>query len=99
MAAEMRKGKLYVYRKRREGERVVSEYVGGSVLDLMAYQAEKQQRERKRERLRVVREEIETTDAELDRASAMIDSVVSQALASAGYHYHRGQWRKKRCRQ
>ncbi len=99
MAAEVRKGKLYVYRKRREGERVISEYVGGSVVDLMAYQVEKEQREREREKVHACRANVSAIDAELDRASAMVDSVVSQTLASAGYHYHRGEWRKKKCRQ
>jgi hypothetical protein len=62
----------------------------------MTYQAEKEQRERERERLRIVRENIETIDADIDQACKMVDDVVSQALASSGFHCHRGEWRKKR---
>ena len=99
MAAEVRKGKLYVYRKRRESGRVVSEYVGGSVVDLMVYQAEKEERERERERVRVARASISAIDAQLDLACKMVDSIVGQSLNAAGYHQHRGEWRKRKCQQ
>jgi hypothetical protein len=46
MGLEQRKGKLYYYEKRRVGRRVVSEYVGGGLLALLAH---REAQERKKE--------------------------------------------------
>ncbi len=40
MGIEQRKGNLYYYRKRRVGDRVVSEYGGGLIVSLAERQAE-----------------------------------------------------------
>lgn len=96
MGIETRKGNLYLYRKRREGDRVISEYVGGDVADLMAYKAEKEARARERARIIAECRTIDGLDAQIDRAYAMVDDVVNRALTAAGFHYQRGEWRKRR---
>ena len=99
MGVETRKGRLYFYRKRREGDRVVSEYVGGGELvHLAEYEAKKQreQRQRERERMAAERMSIAELDAGLDRLDDVIDTLIAATLVRAGYHSHKGQWRKRR---
>ena len=103
MGVETRKGKLYYYRKRREGDRIVSEYVGGGELvHLVEYEARKQreQQRRERERLAAERMSIAKLDAGLDRLDNAIDTLMAATLGRASYHNHKGQWRKRRdCRK
>jgi hypothetical protein len=100
MAIEARRnGNLYYYRKRREGSRVVSEYVGGGILvDLEQRRAESERakREADRERLRVERMSMAEIDQALDRFSGMVDSLMAAELISKGFHQHKRQWRRRR---
>lgn len=103
MAWETRNGNRYYYRKRREGGRVVSQYVGaGELAAALAYledASSKQRRalaqreaalfETERQRWRGV----ETLAHELEDA---VRTLVREALTAAGYHQHKGQWRKRR---
>ena len=99
MALENRKGNLYFYEKRREGDRVISEYVGsGIVADLAQKRAEieRERREAERERLRAAQMSMAEIDQALDRFSEMVDTLMAAELVSEGYHQHKRQWRRRR---
>ena len=99
MGWEQRNGRLYYYEKRREGERVVSQYVGtGSFAEACAVlnEAAKQKRQRQRE---AVREEQEALDREAKQVKDVLERIralTHAALIAGGYHTHKGQWRKRR---
>jgi hypothetical protein len=94
------KGGRYYTRSRREGRRVVREYVGGGITGDLAAQfdaLERQKREAEREALRVGREEVAALDAPLAELDELADLVARAALAAAGFtQHHRGEWRKRR---
>ena len=100
MAIEARRnGNLYYYKKRRERDRVVSEYVGGGlVLDIEQKRAEieRERKQANRERLEAQRMSMADIDKALDGFSNMVDSLVEAHLISLGFHQHKRQWRKKR---
>jgi len=99
MGIETRKGRLYYYKKRREGDRVVSEYVGGGEIAYLAdhlAKREREQKQRERERLAAEQMSLAEIDAGLDRLDDVIDTLMAATLLCAGYHSHRGQWRKRR---
>lgn len=99
MGLELRNGRRYYYHKRRVGGRVVSVYGGaGDVADTLAtsllYDQLRQRAGRERERRE--RERIREIEREIERALFLLSSVVAAALKVAGYHAHKGQWRKRR---
>lgn len=97
--ARNKSGTLYYYRKRREGDRVISEYVGGGlVLDIEQKRAEieRQRKQAERERLKAERTSMADIDKALDSFSDMVDMLVEAELISMGFHQHKRQWRKKR---
>jgi hypothetical protein len=88
----------YYTRSRREGGRVVREYIGGGVLGRLAAQIdeiERRQREEERAYWREERERLEQNAAfvrELEEAA----EILSQAhLIAAGFHKRRGEWRRR----
>ena len=98
MGWERRGSGCYYYRKRRLGNRVVSTYVGAGECgaaaarhDARAHaERERTRREEIRERERLLALERAGADAE-DRVH-----LVTQAwLLAAGYHTHKGQWRRR----
>lgn len=99
MGWERRGGGMYYYRKRRQGDRVVSEYVGSGPLAELASTFDDLTREKQslqRERMQQEREAIRALDAEVEDVCTVIRVLTYAALLVAGYHTHRGQWRKKR---
>jgi predicted dinucleotide-utilizing enzyme len=52
-----------------------------------------------REAERAERERIEVQDASVEELCALTDLVVEAALTEAGYHRHRGEWRKRRAKK
>ena len=99
MGLEQRKGNLYYYQKRRDGERVVSEYVGNSdiAFSLARLSADLEESRKNDRRLEQVRREQEIElNKRLDKISQDIDVMVSAALVLAGYHKHNREWRLKR---
>jgi len=99
MAWEIRRNKKYYYRKRRIGDRVVSEYVGaGPVAEAAAAHDEltRQAQEEMRELLRRERERQGVIDRRVDRVCCLIRHLMYATLLLNGYHMHKGQWRKKR---
>ncbi len=93
-------GRYYV-RSRKQGGRVVHEYVGGGLGRLMAALDARRRAERA-ERTAARREEaarLEALDATLDQLYETADRFARLALVAAGYHQHdRGEWRKRRDR-
>ena len=98
MGWEKRGNKSYYYRKRREGGRVRSEYVGrGDVAQISVELIQNDQRDRKtgREALRYAQQAEKAIDRQLATAEAAIYAITDAKLSSEGYHKHKGQWRKR----
>ncbi len=99
MGIELRRGSSYLYRKRRVGDRVVSEYVGGGLLAMAGAMMDEEDREERRREADAWRAERERLEAE-DRAVAddfdRVEAEARRILAEAGYHRTRGRWRKYR---
>jgi hypothetical protein len=99
MGIEQRKGNLYYYRKRRDGDRVVSEYVGGGEVAVFAEYADRAERER-RDAEMVMRQAEQMSIAEIDRQldsySKLVDALMTAELLTMGYHQHNRQWRRRR---
>jgi len=97
MAWERRKAGLYYYRSRRVGRRVVKEYVGsgpGAVLVAELDVAERAEREAKRQAKAEELERLRAPAEPLGQLSDRLEGVVIEALEAAGYHRHRGEWRR-----
>jgi len=99
MGWERRGNQTYFYRKRRIGKRVVSQYIGkGEWVNSLVWLDGLDRQEREEQRWRERQEQ--NADAAMDRAIAELSALVTQlthaSLLAAGYHTHRGQWRRKR---
>ncbi len=95
MAWEQRNNRRYYYRKRRDGSRVVSKYVGSGELAeaaaaLCAF--EREARRARRRRWAASR----ALDAPVDQACDLVQALAHGALLATGHHLHKGQWRKAR---
>ena len=89
----------YFYRSRREGGRVVTEYLGsGTVGQFAAELYELEQAERREERLRC-QQQIEF-DGRLEQSIQTVTDAIrllaEAVLLCSGHHTHKGQWRKLR---
>jgi hypothetical protein len=96
--AYLTKGR-YWYKSRREGQRVVSEYIGcGDTGRLCAALENQQVQERVQERAQ--RQALATQERELDRQfdtlAGQLRGLVETALTVSGYHKHSGTWRRRR---
>jgi hypothetical protein len=92
-------GKLYYYKKRREGDRVISEYQGGGELVHILQHIEARDRaEKEAERARVKAERMSMAeiDKQIDDFSRMVDTLMEAELISKGFHQHKRQWRRRR---
>ena len=100
MAWETRndRGRYYT-RSRREGGRVVREYVGcGHKGELAAAADAARRAEREAERAAILseRERAQAIDAELASLHRTVDLLARGALLAAGFERHKRQWRKRR---
>jgi hypothetical protein len=104
MGWEYRKGTRYYYRKERQGNRVVSTYIGPAG-DRAALFAEidaldRQRRQQERWEAQIARAqfaELASAPEGLTELLAEAKRAAAEALTAAGYHQHkRGQWRKRR---
>src|SRR3954454_3977837 len=89
----------YYYRSRRVGGRVVSDYVGrGEVATLMAQVTEldRLERDERREEEQDEREAAEREEMRFAEWFAAVEDLANGALMAAGFHKHRGQWRRRR---
>lgn len=90
----------YYTRSRREGGRVIREYVGRGPLAELEAAYDRSQRERRAAERYAWRQEQERV-RRLDHPVAQLDALCSQLMAStleaAGYHQNdRGAWRRRR---
>ena len=94
------RGGLYYTRSRKEGGRVVREYVGGGILGELAAQMDAEDRLAREAEEANGREERERLDALVAPVEELCESaeiIACAALAASGYHCHnRGEWRKRR---
>jgi hypothetical protein len=99
MAFEERNGRLYYYRKVREDGRVRSEYVGsGEAASLWAAMTELDRADRESERAvrRADQERERAEEREVSDWFERIEAVADAAMFAAGFHRHKGQWRRRR---
>jgi hypothetical protein len=99
MAWEDRNARMYYYRKRREGKRVISEYIGGGFSGQLAeilQMEDRQEAERKRRELGKQKRQAASIDNQLDEIEEYTRTMTRACLLLAGYHTHKGQWRKRR---
>ena len=99
MAIETRGGRVYYYRKQRRGSRVCSVYAGSGTIALLSLEqdiAERRRRQAERDSLRARME----GEAEIERQLAAEEKqtmrILRATLEAAGFHQHKGTWRKKR---
>ena len=97
------RGGPYYTRSRKEGGRVVREYVGGSVLGEIAALEDEYERRRREEEAAFWKEERERLEglmAPVDELCEAAEVLARAALLAAGYRRHnRGEWRKRRGQQ
>ena len=106
MSWEYRGNNKYYYRKKRLGNRIVSEYVGrGEVAEMIAASDVMNRNRRKTERHRAesVIQDLSRTfmysDRLVEEYDNKVDTVVKTHLILNGYHQHKGEWRKIRSDQ
>jgi len=96
--AYMRQGR-YWYRSRREGGRVICEYIGTGDTGRLCAELENQQTQQ-RVRERAQRQALATQQREvdtiLDTITEQLRGLVDVALVVSGYHKHSGTWRRAR---
>lgn len=98
MAIERKTGG-YLYRKTRQGGRVVSDYLGiGEVAELYARLdvLDRLERERQQSQWHAERARIEAADELVAEVGRLVHGLVGEELTAAGYHQHKRQWRKRR---
>lgn len=98
MGWEQRNGQRYYYRKKREGGRVVSRYMGaGEIADLFSVidRDEYLQRRWNQAKWKMQKDEAEKLDKDQSSLSQLTRHVLRACLLVRGYHPHKGQWRKK----
>ena len=89
----------YYTRSRKVDGRVIREYVGGGAAGALAAQQDaidRERREREHESWRIEKEEIEAFDDAIDQVCQQADLIARAAMIAAGYHHHRGEWRRRR---
>jgi hypothetical protein len=99
MAWEKRGNNRYYYRKRREGKRIISEYVGrGDVAQLISAidLDERMEHQYKKEQLKKYKSDVHQLNRNVDQVSMAINGFLRATLLISGFHPHKGQWRKIR---
>jgi tRNA U55 pseudouridine synthase TruB len=99
VALERRDDNLYYYRSVRDGEKIRRVYVGAGEFarifaeeDLLRRTNRKAQREEERAEL----ERLEALAAPLEELSEAAEVLAHAYLVAAGFHEHRGEWRRTR---
>jgi len=93
------RGGRYYTRSRREGGRVVREYVGTGPLAELAAQEDRERREleeARREREREELERLEALAAPVLEVSEAAEILAHAHLVAAGYRRHKGEYRRAR---
>lgn len=99
MAWEDRHGRRYYYRKRREGRRVVSEYIGtglagefSAVMDAEGRAASRQDRAA----WQATKQSADDLTAQARRVEKFTKALTRASLMLSGYHAPGREWRKRR---
>ncbi len=99
MGLETRGNRTYLYKKRRVGKRVVSEYVaGGETARLIntLESSEREEREMQRYAQRAEADQIDALLAAQEKFRDLTTGLTTATLLLGGFRTHRGQWRRKR---
>ena len=99
MGWEYRGNRLYYYRKRREGKRVVSEYIGNGLIGELAeiWDIEDSEKVKKtRADWLITEAQVKDTEQEINDLEVSIRTFTRAFLLVLGYHPHKRQWRRKR---
>lgn len=99
MGMEYRNGRPYYYRKRRKGNKVISEYIGsGELAKIIAALDEEEKYEMENKKQAQLKEKAnnEELDAQLVQFEKIIDELFTSLALANGYHKPKRQWRKKR---
>jgi hypothetical protein len=100
MAWEKRSGNRYYYQSERdEHGKVKKRYIGaGEIAELIAHADETRRRARqeRRERGRKELENMEALAAPILETDVTVDVLTRAQLVAAGYHRHKGEWRRAR---
>jgi len=99
MAWENRSGNYYYYRKRREGKRVLSEYIGAGLVGEMAEifdLADRAEAGQARGARLMERTNAEVIDGKINEFEKRVKAITKAVLLVSGYHPHKRQWRKRR---
>jgi hypothetical protein len=92
-------GRRYYYKSEREGGRVKTTYFGagesGLLISLLELE-DRAEREAEREQRQAEKEEFETEGKAVAEWFDDVQAVADAAMITAGYHKHKGQWRRKR---
>jgi len=92
------KGRYYT-RSRKVNGRVVREYIGGGEQGALVAKLDEMARDRRelaRFEWKMAKEEMETFDETVGIVCQMADIMAKAELIAAGYHLHRGEWRRRR---
>ena len=98
MGWEQRGKKRYYYQKTRIGKRVISQYVNNGFAEYLAILQETEKDKRTLERLAKHQKHDKNAeiDAILDTNEINLKRKLADFMKLAGYHQHKGTWRKKR---
>jgi hypothetical protein len=99
MAWEDRNGRKYYYRKRREGKRVISEYIGGGLageLSALYDLEDKFKTDVQRAELMQAKEDAVKLNRQIREVERITKAMTRAVLLLSGYHAPRRQWRKIR---
>ena len=98
MGWEVRRGQRYYYRSLRVNGRVVKEYVGAGEVGEVAARLDAEaaaHRVAERAAWRHTLEELHQLDALFEQVDRDVTAYVSAVMTAAGFHRHRGEWRRK----
>ena len=99
MGLEKRNGRVYYYKSRRDGEKVRKIYVGAGDFAHLAAQldeAERLKREEETTCWRKEKERLEASAAFVKELEGAAEILTRAELLMAGFHKHKGEWRRLR---
>jgi hypothetical protein len=97
-----RNGRRYLYRCVRQGDRVVTKYVGTGQVAALAQRREALERARQAAERRVwlrLERRHDRIDAKMRELCTLTEQLMMIELILAGYHRHEWEWRKRRARK
>jgi hypothetical protein len=102
MGWEVRGSKRFYYRAQRVGDRVIKQYFGSGRRARLAAQEDDEERLRKareRSEIRTIEESVVDVNSLMEDLDHVVNMMLQATLLAAGYHQHRGNWRKYRVRE